>query len=238
MKRTTRNSKFKLRYVLIPLGIIVLFVIGWIALFTFAGQIKNSQEAFEADMDQKVNSIVNERLADFYSNQSSYTPSNPDSVPDTSDDFTDVSWPEDSKPSTSENTSSAESEKITATITNYGASPNDEKHNISMFESYDDAFDNAFVLPSGKNVNINLKASVNIESIKATASGLNPDSGEFDEFDEFSFKSSKNSDNVYKLSFKVPDNPYGLGYKKSQVRFIAVFEIVTNEGTFYVSCAY
>lgn len=232
------KKKFRLRYVLIPLAaVIAIIVIYNIAYWTYRGQIKNLETA--------VNSLVDERMADFYSNQNSYMPSNPDSIPnafgnsttsisDASDDFTDVTWPEASAPESTP----AESEKITATITNYGASQNDEKHSVSIFESYDDAFDNAFVLPSGKNVNITLKANVNVESIKAIASGLNPDSGEFDEFDEFSFKSSQNSDNVYKLSFKVPNNPYGLGYKKSQVRFVAVFEIVTNEGTFYVSCAY
>lgn len=241
------KGKIRLRYILIPLSIIVaLFVIGNIARLTFAGQVKNMQKTFEADMDRKVNSIVDERLADFYSNQNSYTPSNPDSIPDASGnstasipdasgDFTSVAWPEDSAP---ESTSSAESKKITAAITNYAVSPNDEKHSISIFESYDDAFGKAFVLEAGRHVIFSLKANVKIEDINSIVSVFNPETGELEEFDDFTFDSSKNSNNEYLLTFEVPDNPYNWAYTADCVNFVAVFEIVTNEGTFYVSCAY
>lgn len=238
-----KGKKSKVRIIIIILGILLgLFLIGTlvcVGINWFNGQVENGEKLFES----RVNSLVDERMAE-YSNQGSHTPNDNTSasnvpntsgnstasIPDASDNFTSVTWPESSAP---ESTPSSESEKITATIAN-----GHEEFNTTIFESYDDAFSNASVLPTGRNVNITLKANVDIENIEATASGLNPDSGEFDKFDEFSFESSQNSDNVYKLSFKVPKNPYGLGYKEYQVRFVAVFEIVTNEGTFYVSCAY
>lgn len=236
--RKISKGKFKLRYIFIALGVLLaLFVISIVMWKTFMGQIKNSQEAFEADMDAKVNSIVDERLAEFYSNQNSYTPSNSTSVPDASGDFTDVSWPEDSSP---ESTPSAESAKIVASIANSEAANSIKKdfYGLSVFESYDDAFSNALVLDSGRYVSISLNANVEVENIKSTVSMFNPEADGFENFNGFSFKSSKNSNNEYRLTFKIPDNTHISNYNEGSINFVAVFEIVTNEGTSYVSCAY
>lgn len=235
------KEKFKVRYIFITLGIIiVLFVISNIMRLTFAEQIRNMQKTFEADMTAKVNSIVDERLAEFYSNQSSYTPSNPNSIPDASDNFTDVSWPEDSTPVSSESTPSAESQKIVATIANTEDTnlPYTAPCNLGVYEAYDGAFDNAPALESGRYVRITLKANVEVEDIKSTVSVFNPESDEFEDFNDFSFKSSTNSNNEYHLTFKIPDNPYIWGYTSDSTNIVIVFTIITNEGTFYVSCAY
>ncbi len=242
------KGKIKLRYIFIALGVIIAgFVIYNLTRWSFEGQIKNLQKTFNADMEQTVNSIVDERLEEFYSNQNISLPNNSNSVPDTngnytsipdaSDSFTDVSWPEDSA---SESTPSAESKKIVATISNSEATnlPYTEPCNLNVFESYDEAFSNALALDSGRYVRLILKANVEVEKITSTVSVFNPDAEGLEEFDDFEFKSQMSSSNDYRLTFKIPDNPYGWGYTSDRANFVAVFKIVTNEGTFYVSCAY
>ncbi len=240
-----KQKNFKLRYILIPLGIvIVLIVISNIMRLTFIGQVKNMQEAFYADVEQKVNSIVDERLSEFYSNQNFYTPnssintpSGSTSTPNTDSNFTDVSWPEDS---TSGSSTPVESKKIVANITNSVDTnlPYTDSCNIKVFDSYDEAFDNAFILDTGVYVCISLETTVEVENIKLTASFRNPDSKVFEEFGDLEFRTQMNQSNDYVLTFEIPDNPSGWGYTTDHANFVAVFTIVTNDGTFYVSCAY
>lgn len=218
-----KTRKFKVRYIFIIA--LVAIIAGLAIAFLVRWAYKRSQNA---------TSIPQDTSGDFTNVSWSQ---NSNSIPqDTNSNFTTVSWPGDSTP---ESTPSAGSE-IVASIANSKASNSIKKEffSLNVFESYDDAFDNAFVLSSGRYVSISLNANVEVENIKSTVSMFNPEADGFENFNGFSFKSSKNSNNEYRLTFKIPDNTHISNYDDGSINFVAVFEIVTNEGTSYVSCAY
>lgn len=198
-------------------------------------------KAFMGLILRRVDKRVDDRLAKVYSETN--VPKNDDSfetptASEPEDTFTDVSWPEESIPTSSKGEVEPE-KKFSATIANTEKA-NDKKvfRNLAIYDNYDEAFDSVEEMPSGRHVTITIDSNIEVKNITGRIGFYNPDSEEF-ETQSLDFETSVNSSNdQFRLKFKVPQNPHIDQCFSGKIEIVMVFEVTTAEGTRYVSCAY
>lgn len=224
----------KKRYIIIPL----VSILGLIGIFLLC---KCWTGYFLSDLDKRVNDLVDKRLAETYSVPNNSQPANSNDsqvdVSEPADSFTNVSWPGNSESDANEATTNKA--KISATIANTEKANSQKRfRNLSIFDDYDTAFNSSEELASGRYVTIVLDTTVEVKNITGKVSFYNPDSEEF-EAEDFNFESSVNSNNDrFQLTFKIPENPHVKTCYSGTIEIVIVFTVVTDEGEFFLTCAY